>query len=159
MLPSSVFLVYLTSLCLAGQLVQCFHSFQSWHRGWHFHIGQRGEESPSFILLAHNKFCVMDTFDWMRVCILYCMGAYIVRAMRMSRWQMTCSGQRNKAEQQTKSLVSQFLPYRTRQVGHADKRHIDISGDTRAAAVHAMSYSGCCLERGLCQARSDVLSK
>lgn len=45
-------------------------------------------------------------------------------------------------QQQMKSVISQLPRSRSRQLGHADKRRIDIGSDTRVAAVHIMSLSG-----------------
>lgn len=65
--------------------------------------------------------------------------------------------QRRTPQQQIKSPRSQLHPCRTRQLGHADKRCIDIGGDTRVAAVHIVSLSRGCRERRLCQTNSCLV--
>lgn len=66
---------------------------------------------------------------------------------------------RKTQQQQIKSLVSQLLSSKTRQLGHADKRRIDICSDTRVAAVHVVSLSCGCCERELCQTQSRLAGK
>lgn len=56
-----------------------------------------------------------------------------------------------------KTLISQLLSSKTRQLGHADKGFIDIGSDTRVAAVHIVSFSCGCCERGLCQTKSSLV--
>lgn len=51
------------------------------------------------------------------------------------------------------SLLKKKKKKSSRQLGRADKRLIDIGGDTRVAAVHIMSLARGCGERGHCQAR------
>lgn len=126
----------------------------------------RAKKHTSLIPIAHNK---LRTCEGM--CVGTCVHTHIVYAcvhashMSWGCQDGTCLFQdkeicfrelQRTTKHQMKSFISRLPSTKTRQLGRADKRCIDIGSDTRVAAVHIMSFTWGCCERGLCQTQARL---